>query len=132
MQRNTLRLLPVFALVALLAGLACKKVVQVDLNNAAPQIVIEGEVTNRTETYQVRITKTVDFSADNTYPPITGATVTITDSTTGHGADLTETSPGVYTTNVFTGVPRHIYNLLVIAEGKEYLFVSNSDNLGAV
>ncbi|MES1159361.1 MAG: DUF4249 domain-containing protein, partial [Bacteroidota bacterium] len=120
MQSNPLRLLWVFTLTALPAGFACKKVVQVDLNNAAPHIVIEGEVTNRTETYQVRISKTVDFSADNTYPPVTGATVSIRDSTTGHGVNLTESSPGIYTTNAFTGVPRHIYNLLVFAEGKEY------------
>jgi hypothetical protein len=120
MLSNTLRLLPAIALLALLAGVACKKVVQVDLNNATPHIVIEGEVTNRTETYQVRITKTVDFSADNTYPPVTGAAVSITDSTTGHGVDLSETSPGIYTTNAFTGASRHIYNLVVMAEGKEY------------
>lgn len=120
MRKNYRRLLPVFALTVLVAGYACKKTIQVDLNNAAPQIVIEGEVTNVTETYQVRITKTVNFAADNIYPPVSGATVRITDSTTGHSADLTESSPGVYTTNAFTGVPHHTYNLFVVAEGKEY------------
>ncbi|HWK04927.1 MAG TPA: DUF4249 domain-containing protein [Puia sp.] len=107
-------------LFALLAGYACKKVIQVDLKNAASQIVIEGEVTNHTQTYQVKITKTVDFSADNTFPPVSGATVRVTDSSTGHTTSYTESSPGVYTTTQFTGVPKHIYNLLVIAEGKEY------------
>jgi len=115
-----MRLLAALLGLALLAGPACKKVIQVDLNNATPRIVIEGEVTNHSGPYQVRISKTVDFSASNTYPPVTGATVTITDSSTGHGATLTEGSPGTYTTNAFTGVPRHIYNLRVIAEGKEY------------
>jgi len=102
------------------AGVACKKVVQVDLNNASPQIVIEGEVTNHSGPYQVSITKTVNFSADNVYPPVSGATVTITDSLTGHTVDLSEGTPGIYTTDAFTGQPSHIYNLWVLAEGKEY------------
>jgi hypothetical protein len=105
---------------ALLAGPACKKVVQLDLNNAAPQIVIEGEVINRNEPCTVRISKTVNFSASNTYPPVSGATVQVTDSSTGVTTDLMESSPGTYTTYAYSGIPGHIYNLRVLAEGKEY------------
>jgi hypothetical protein len=104
---------------ALLTVAACKKVVQVDLNNSAPQIVIEGEVINRNEPCTVRISKTVNFAASNVYPSVTGATVKITDSSTGVTSDLAESSPGIYTAYTY-GIPRHIYNLLVIAEGKEY------------
>ena len=104
----------------LLSGYACKKVIQVDLKNAVSQIVIEGEVTNRSGPYQVQITRTVDFSSDNTFPAVSGATVQVTDSSTGHTTAFLESSPGVYTTTQFTGVPKHIYNLLVIVEGQEY------------
>jgi hypothetical protein len=105
---------------ALLAGPACKKVVQLDLNNAASQIVIEGELTDQFEIYYVRVSKTVNFSASNTYPPVSDATVTLTDSTTGQVAGFTELAPGIYGTAVFVGLPGHIYNLRVLAEGKEY------------
>ncbi|HEX9509164.1 MAG TPA: DUF4249 domain-containing protein [Puia sp.] len=126
MQRrpHSANLLPALVGFALLTGYACKKVIQVDLKNAVSRIVIEGEVTNTIQPYEVRISKTVNFSAGNTYPPVTGARVTITDSSTGIGADLTEASPGVYTANASMGVPKHIYTLLVIAEGKEYRAVS--------
>ena len=114
------RLLAALLGLALLAGPACKKVVQIDLDNAPPQIVIEGEVINRNEPCTVRISKTVNFSASNTYPPVTGATVQVTDSSTGVTTGLMESSPGTYTTYTYSGIPGHIYNLRVIAEDKEY------------
>lgn len=104
----------------LLAGLACKKVVQLDLNNAPSQIVIEGEVINRNEPCTVKISRTVNFSADNIFPPVTGATVQVTDSVTGVTTALIESAPGTYTTRSYSGIPGHIYNLRVVAEGKEY------------
>lgn len=107
-------------LVALLTGYACKKVIHVNLDNAAPQIVIEGEITDQPETRTIRITRTVNFAASNTFPPVTGATVQITDSTTGQVAILDETDSGTYTTTAIKGVPTHTYQLLVIAEGKQY------------
>src|SRR5262249_29673984 len=87
------------AAIMALAAAACKKVINVDLNNADPHIVIEGEVTNQPGPYQVKITNTVNFSARNNYPPVSGATVTITDSTVKRTFTLSETSPGIYTTN---------------------------------
>ncbi len=68
-------------LAALLApGFGCKKVIQIDLNSAAPRIVIEGNITDAPGPYQVWLSTTVNFSASNSYPPISGATVQITDS----------------------------------------------------
>ena len=119
MKRRSLHICAIL-LVTLLTGYACKKVIQVNLNNAAPQIVIEGNITDQSGPYQVTITKTVNFSASNVFPPVSGATVQITDSTTGQVVVLSETDSGVYTTNSIKGVPMHTYNLLVIAEGKQY------------
>jgi Domain of unknown function (DUF4249) len=99
---------------------ACKKVVQVDLNNAAPQIVIEGEITNGASPYQVKISKTVNFSATNSFPPVSGASVQVTDSNNGFVYSFIETNPGIYLANNFTGVAQHTYQLSVLAEGKTY------------
>src|SRR5882757_2054489 len=112
-QRNIL----VFLLA--LTATACKKVISVDLNNAAPQIVIEAEVTNAKGPYQVKISKTVEFSATNTYPPVTGAKVIITDSVSGVTEQLYPSSDsGIYLTRATVGVPKHTYALNVTVEGK--------------
>jgi Domain of unknown function (DUF4249) len=111
------------SLLCLLTGLGCKKVIQVNLNNAAPQIVIEGEVTNL-GTCQVQITQSVNFSATNTFPPVTGASVQITDSSTGQVAILSELDSGIYTTTSIQGIPLHIYNLQVLIGSKEYTATS--------
>ena len=63
MQKPTMQKKIFYIMFAALAIAACKKVINVDLNNAAPQIVIEGEITNELPPYQVRISKTVNFSA---------------------------------------------------------------------
>src|SRR5579859_674649 len=106
-MNGRLKIALIALLFCLLTGLACKKVIQVDLNNAAPQIVIEGEITNHPGPYQVKITKTVNFSATNVYPPVTGATVIIKDSGTGVMETLRESAPGVYITNILQGIPQH-------------------------
>lgn len=99
---------------------SCTKVVDVDLNNASPAIVIEGVITNQPGPYSVSIIKTVNFSASNIFPTVSGATVQITDATSSVTETLAETSPGVYTTRNLLGTPGHTYQLYVSAEGKEY------------
>jgi len=109
-----------FILFILPATWSCKKVIQVDLNSAAPQIVIEGEITNASTSYQVTITKTVNFSAGNSFPPVTGAMVLITDSNTAKSFNMAEGSPGVYTTGALQGQPTHTYLLSVTAGSQSY------------
>ncbi len=99
---------------------ACKKVISLDLRNAPAQIVIEGEITNAATLPRVRISRSVNFSASNSYPPVSGATVRLTDSTNGLSALMQETSPGLYTTRVFNGVARHTYHLDVTVDGESY------------
>ena len=104
-----------------LSGLiGCKKVIQLDLNSAAPQIVIEGEITNANGPYQLTINTTVNFSASNTYPPVSGATVQVTDSNMARTFTMGESSPGIYTTSAFQGQPGHTYQLSVTAGGDVY------------
>lgn len=110
-------------LLSTIAIYSCKKVIQVDLNSAAPQIVIAGDITNATGPYQVKISKTVNFSSNNVFPAVSGAIVKISDNT-GVIDSLTETNPGVYTTHVIEGKPGNTYTLKILAEGKQYDAVS--------
>ena len=103
------------------ALVGCKKEINVDLQNASPQIVIEATVTNATYA-EVTVSKSVAFSNSNTYPKVSGATVNISDN--GVNYVLTEAKAGTYSNNSLIGVPGHTYNLSVKVEGKEYTSTS--------
>jgi hypothetical protein len=108
------------ALLGLLTIQACKKVVRVDLVDVTPKIVIEGNITDGPGPYRVLLSQTVNFSANNTFPPVTGATVTITDSNSGKTEQLIEADSGVYLSLALTGLPMHTYKLVVVASGQQY------------
>lgn len=98
---------------------SCKKTVVLPLNTVAPQIVIQGEVTDRPGPYSVNINQTTNFYADNIFPPVAGAVVRIADNL-GNTDSLTETSPGVYTTHTLQGTPGNTYTLAVSVNNKQY------------
>ncbi len=106
------------------SAMACKKIISVDLNNAAPVLVVQGDVTNEAGPYSVKLTKSISYTSDNLYPSVSGATVKITDDSTGIVDVLTETATGIYSTNATQGKPLHTYHLYIKAEGKEYAAVS--------
>lgn len=99
--------------------ISCTKEVNLPLKTVPPTIVIEGNITNEKGPYTVLLRKTVDFNNKNTYPPVEGATVTISDDA-GSIDTLTETSPGVYQTATLVGTPGRTYTLNMLAEGKSY------------
>ncbi len=102
---------------------SCEKVVNVDLKNAAPGIVIEGIVDNSGNPAIVMVSKSVAFSAENIYPAVTGAAVKIADDL-GNSFTLTEGPVGTYTNAALIGVSGRTYTLTVMAEGKKYTAVS--------
>jgi len=109
-----------------LLACSCKKVVTLKLNTVPAQIVIQGEVTDQPGPYTVTISQTVGFYADNTFPPVSGALVTISDNTVGVTDSLTETTPGtgIYSTNALQGVPGHTYALSVTSQQQNYTATS--------
>ena len=111
-------------IIALLLFCSCQKTVTLPLNTAPSQIVIQGEVTNAAGPYTVTINKSVGFYTDNTFPPISGAVVKISDNQ-GNTDSLTETfTPGVYTTHTLQGIPGNTYTLYVFAQDTAYTAVS--------
>lgn len=102
---------------------SCEKEITVDLNTSDPKIVIDANITNEPGPYTVKISKTVNFSQPNTFPPVSGAMVIISDNS-GVKDTLTEASPGLYRTSAIVGIPGRTYNLKVIAEGKNFFATS--------
>lgn len=110
-----------FILAAAPAIAACTKTISPSLNTSVPQLYIQGEVSDTAGPYYVSIGNSVGFYDSSIYPGVSGAAVSITDSTTGLQDVLTETSTGLYVTHLLTrGIPGHTYLLSVQVNGKTY------------
>jgi len=96
-----------------------RDVIDLDLEDIEPQIVIEGIITDQPGPYQVRISKTGNYNQLKDFPPVSGAEVFINDN---HGKSemLREIRAGLYETQELQGMPGRTYTLKVNAEGKEY------------
>ena len=102
---------------------SCEKTIDVDLNESSPALVVEADISDRPGPYYVRLAQSVNFDDPNTFPPVSGALVTIADNA-GNSEALKEVSPGLYETSVLEGVHRRIYTLTVVTGGEEYTATS--------
>lgn len=97
----------------------CQKIITVDLNEAAPLIVIEGLITDQPGPYTVTISKSGSYFNQPVLPPVTGAEVIINNNA-GIIDTLKEIMPGIYLTSKTKGIPGRTYTLKVLSENKEY------------
>ncbi|MEO8822413.1 MAG: DUF4249 domain-containing protein [Ginsengibacter sp.] len=111
-----------FILIAIFFVPGCKKVIDVTLKNSEPQMVITGEVNNLPGPYKVTIAKSVNFSANNDFPPVSGALVTIQNKRIID--TLFEKEPGHYFTRGLKGKPGESYTLNISVDGKIYTSTS--------
>ena len=111
----------IFALVALILTLvSCERVIQLDLKNSTPKIVIQGNIYDQPGPYIVKISNSVNFDASSNYPPVSGAKVVISDDV-GQNEVLSETTAGTYLTSKLRGVPGRTYSLSVKTGYETYL-----------
>ena len=73
--------LPAVATFLVLALTSCEKVINIDLNTASPNIVIEGIIDNGPGPYRVKLSKTGSYFNQPVLPPVSGAQVIISDNT---------------------------------------------------
>ncbi len=99
--------------------ISCEKVIDIDYNSQNSQLVIEGNITDQAGPYFVKLSKTVKFDESNSFPPVIGAGVRITDNL-GNTEILAETTSGVYSTSVMKGATGRTYTLHVNINGLEY------------
>jgi len=107
-------------IMALLVWISCEKEIDLDLEDQSGNIVIEANVTDKPGPYYVKITKSVAFTTNNSYPTVGNAVVILSDNN-GQSETLKHVGEGVYETANFTTAPGRTYTLKVSAEGKEYL-----------
>lgn len=113
----------VFAIATMATLSSCKKEVDLKLDKAGPHIVIQGEVTDATGPYTVKVNMSVDFKAANSFPPISGGRIKIS-SNENETDSLIETSQGVYSTQTLQGKPGNTYTLSVQVGDSIYTAVS--------
>lgn len=111
------------AIIIVFLALSCTKTITPALNTGATQLIIQGAISDTPGHYFVSIVNSTSFYTPNTYPGVSGAAVSIVDSTAGLRDILTETTTaGVYTTHsIVQGVPGHTYLLSATVNGKTYI-----------
>jgi hypothetical protein len=108
------------ALLIVAASLAsCEKVINVDLKDSEPKLVIEGTLDDDGNPATVTISRSAVFSTVGNFPKVSGAVVSIKDNL-GNTFSLPETSPGKYSNATLLGVIGRTYNLEVKLNGITY------------
>lgn len=102
----------VLLIVFVLLAAGCEKVINVDLNDASPRVVIEGLIDDGPGPYYVRVSMSGSYFGETDLPGVSGAIVVISDDS-GITDTLPERSPGVYQTIKTRGVPGRTYTLTV-------------------
>jgi hypothetical protein len=103
----------IIAAIIVLATASCKKVIDLKLNNASAQIVIEANITDQDGPQYVTITKSVPFTATDNFPTVTGAAITLNDGAGGQ-FQFKEVHPGLYILYPFHGaIYGRTYTLMV-------------------
>ena len=108
-----------FGILSLTALVSCEEIIDLDLGNAEPRIVIEGTITSDTGPYYVKINQSVDYGELNEFPTVSGAAVTIKDQD-GNSEMLEEVEQGLYAIQEFQGEPGKRYELDVTYDGESY------------
>jgi hypothetical protein len=102
---------------------ACTKVIDLKLGNESGKLDIEANVTNAGGPQTIILRKNVDFTNTNTYPAVSGATVTVTDQT-GQTYPFAESTSGTYTNSQLKGIPGFSYTMSVLTGGVTYTATS--------
>lgn len=123
-MKNILILIAVMFLVN-----ACTEKIELDLNTLDQRrLVVDGWITNEADSHMVNLSYTVDFFAEEPAQQVTNATVSIFDGSTT--INLTQTKPGIYTSNEgYKGAIGKNYTLNINIEGEQYTSTTYLDSV---
>lgn len=107
------------AILSVVSLSSCEEVIEADLSQAEPQIVIEGSISNQSEIQTIKVSRTNAFEQPNAFNGVKGAKVTVY-SSNSQTFSFTATSDGIYRSQRFRGVSGLNYILEVVVGGKTY------------
>ncbi|MDI3321587.1 DUF4249 domain-containing protein [Pinibacter soli] len=120
-MKHTQSIISMLLVLAVVVGTtSCEKVIDVKTNNSAPQLVVEGNISNTPGPYTIKLSTSVDYDQTNSFPAVQNAVVKISDNK-GNSETLKETAPGSYQTATLKGTVGSTYNLYIkTTDNKEY------------
>lgn len=123
-----------FYIIAILTAIvfsSCDKVVNLKLGSVTGKLVIEGNIINVSGMQYIKLSRNVAFTGTNTYPAVTGATVSVTDNR-NRTYQFTEGPTGTYSINLFGGFGGTSYTMSVLTDGTTYKATSIMPELVAL
>lgn len=117
-----------YLLILTLIFSGCEKVIDVDLNEAAPVIVIEGNLSNNLSVAEVKISLTSSYFDTLPSKKVSGAVVTV-ESDFGDKYIFSETENGIYKSKDIWYREGSTYKLLVEVNGEKYEATSKLNSL---
>ncbi len=115
MKRTITNILLFFVLLLL----GCEKVIDVDLNDAHPQVVVEANLSKFPFMAEVKLSKTGSYFGEGESEKIAGANVVV-ESSLGESFTFTETEKGVYKSTDIEPTENVTYNLTIKTEAEIY------------
>lgn len=106
-------------LTALILNTACTEKIDLKLQDSTPQLVIEGNISDKPGPYYVILSKSRLYYEDNSFTGMPGAVIVLSDDA-GNADTLTEAAPGLYLSNTIQGTIGRTYHLEVNSEGVQY------------
>jgi hypothetical protein len=110
---------------------SCQDVINVSLNNAAPQMVIEGSLSSQPDTVKVVLSRTTDYFNPGNIVPVTDAVVSISDDR-GNSYQPASSQGGTYAFPNMSGLPDVTYTLKVQSQGTTYVATSQMPKAVAI
>ena len=111
-------------LAASLFLVSCEEVIEIEVNEADIQLVIEGDLTDENRMHSVKLSQTGSYFEPGNYPVIEGATLTLTNAS-GESETLNDVGQGVYQIENIKGEIGETYTLTVSHEGETYEAISS-------
>lgn len=98
---------------------SCEEVIDIDLNDADPRVVIEAQLSDLATEQRIRVSKTAAFTESIGSRPVADAEVSVTDNR-GRVYTFTYEDNGYYINRNFRPVAHRSYDLLVNVEGEVF------------
>jgi hypothetical protein len=117
-RRKGSRVFIVMMVVIFVCG-GCQKVVDIDLADSEPRLIVDGLVCDNPGPYQINLQLSGSYFNQPELNQVSGAVVIISDNA-GMTDSLKEISSGVYQTSKLKGIPGKTYKLKVLSEHKVY------------
>ncbi|MES2733033.1 MAG: DUF4249 domain-containing protein [Bacteroidota bacterium] len=108
-----------FFVITVIALVGCEDVIDFELAEGKPQLVVDGYVTDQTGSYAILLSLSAPYLSKTQVPKVTGAMVTIADNE-GNEEILKELEPGKYVTSTLHGKIGNHYVLTIKTEGETY------------